>query len=186
MRIKALARLIQRSLRDSEAVEIDGLGVFERGRTGAISFRNTSPARIFIAYACEDAELADRLYEALTERGFSAWLDRKKLLPGQNWPRRIEDAIASSDFFVACFSGNSVRKRGGFQAEIRYALDCATNVPLDEVFLIPVRLNECRIPARIHRETHYVDLFPDWDAGFARILRIIEREIGARETRHVA
>src|SRR5712671_5606371 len=110
MRIKAFARLIRRSLRYSEAVEIDGLGVFERGRTSAISFRNTSPARIFIAYACEDAELADRLYGALTERGFSAWLDRKKLLPGQNWPRRIEDAIASSDFFIACFSGNSVRK----------------------------------------------------------------------------
>ena len=88
----------------------------------------------------------------------------------------MEDAIASSDFFIACFSGNSVKKRGGFQAEIRYALDCASRVPLDEVFLVPVRLNDCRVPARIQRETQYVDLFPDWDAGFARILEIIERQ----------
>jgi len=35
--------------------------------------------------------------------------------------RRIEDAIANSDFFIACFSTRSVKKRGGFQAEIRFA-----------------------------------------------------------------
>src|SRR6185312_7470561 len=101
------------------------------------------------AYAHEDAAAAERLYREFVKRGFSAWLDRKKLLPGQNWPRRIEDAIISADFFVACFSTRSVDKRGGFQAEIRYALDCAKRVPLDDVFLIPVRLDECRVPARI-------------------------------------
>jgi hypothetical protein len=101
-------------------------------------------------------------------------MDRRKLLPGQNWPRRIEEAIASSDFFVACFSCSSVNKRGTFQAEIRHALERARHVLLDEVFLIPVRLDDCRVPPRIQRETQYVDLFPGWDAGFARIVRIIE------------
>jgi len=176
MNIEELSRLIRRSLRRSKAVELDGLGVFARSGNGAISFRSPGRARVFIAYAAEDGQSADRLYAALEERGFSAWLDRRKLLPGQNWPRRIEDAIASSDFFIACFSGRSVKKRGGFQAEVRYALDCAGRIPLDDVFLIPVRLDDCRVPARIQRETQYVDLFPDWDAGFARILEILERQ----------
>ena len=48
------------------------------------------------------------------------------------------------------------------------------SVPLDEVFLLPVRLDECRVPPRIQRETQYVDLFPAWDAGFARIVHIVE------------
>ncbi len=121
------------------------------------------------------AALAERLYDTLESRGYAPWMDRRKLLPGQNWPRRIQDAIEGADFFVACFSGNSVNKRGAFQAEIRYALDCARRVPLDEVFLIPVRLDECRVPHRIQRETQYVDLFPDWDEGIGRIVEILRK-----------
>ena len=177
MNAEELARLIRIGLRRSPAIEVEGLGVFARDPDGGISFRNTERRRIFIAYAREDLAHAERLYSDLSARGYAAWLDRRKLLPGQNWPRRIEDAIASSDFFIPCFSLNSVNKRGGFQAELRYALDCQRRIPLDDVFLIPVRLDECRVPARIQRETQYVDLFPDWQAGFARVERIIERQL---------
>lgn len=177
MTIEELSRLIRDSLERSRAVEIDGLGVFARNRAGAISFRRTNSPRIFIAYASEDRAAAEQLFDELTAQGFDAWLDRRKLLPGQNWPRRIEDAIRNSDFFIACFSTRSVRKRGGFQAEIRYALDCASRVPLDDVFLIPARLDDCRVPARIQRETQYVDLFPEWDAGFRKIMWIIEQQM---------
>ena len=169
-----LARLIRTQLRHCRFVEIDGLGTFARNPGGSVSFRDSARPRVFIAYAVEDAPAALRLYHALRARGYSAWLDRRKLLPGQNWPRRIEDAIADSDFFIACFSRHSVNKRGGFQAEIRYALDCASRIPLDDVFLIPARLDDCRVPARIQRETQYVDLFPDWQSGFDRIAGIIE------------
>jgi hypothetical protein len=180
MTTEELSKLIRLSLDRSRAVEIDGLGVFARNRAGQISFRRSNNPAIFIAYATEDRAAAERLFDELAMQGFDAWLDRRKLLPGQNWPRRIEDAIANSDFFIACFSGRSVRKRGGFQAEIRYALDCAGRVPLDDVFLIPARLDECRVPSRIRRETQYVDLFPDWDAGFRRILRIVEQQLARR------
>src|ERR1700743_3522555 len=183
MNLDELARLIERSLKRSKQGEIDGLGVFSRTRAGNISLRKSNRPRVFIAYAVEDSTLADRLFDDLIDCGFAAWLDRRKLLPVQNWPRRIEDAIASADFFIACFSQNSAGKRGGFQAEIRYALDCAARIPLDEVFLIPVRLDDCRVPMRIQRETQYVDLFPDWNAGLQRILRIIEKQTLEKQTR---
>jgi hypothetical protein len=176
MSLEEFALLIQRWLRRSRAVEIDGLGVFSLSNSGSISFCESSHPRIFIAYAEEDAPSAEQIFDAFCARGFTAWLDRRKLLPGQNWPRRIEDAIASSDFFIACFSKRSVRKRGGFQAEIRYALYCANRVPLDDVFIIPVRLDDCRVPARIQKETQYVDLFPDWCAGLQRVFHIIEKQ----------
>ena len=178
MRAEELSQLISRSLERSGAVEVDGLGVFCLDNEGRISFRRSSHLRIFIAYALEDAAIAEKLYAALEDRGYEPWLDRRKLLPGQNWPRRIQEAIENADFFIPCFSGNSVHKRGGFQAEIRYALDCASRIPLDDVFMIPVRLDDCCVPARIQRETQYVDLFPDWDAGLERILSIIERQCG--------
>ncbi len=176
MNADELAGLICRSLQRSPAVEIDGLGVFARDSSGRISFRNGNLPRVFIAYAVEDSELADRLFYCLESRGCAPWLDRRKLMPGQDWPRRIQDAIENSDFFIACFSRNSVNKRGGFQVEVRQALDCARKIPLDDVFLIPARLDDCKIPVRIQRETQYVDLFPDWDAGIARILTIISKQ----------
>jgi hypothetical protein len=172
-----LGRMVQSSLNHSKEVEIAGLGVFAQDETGNISFRQSNKLRIFIAYALEDRVHAERLFDALNARNFAAWLDRRKLLPGQDWPHRIEDAIESSDFFIACFSARSVRKRGCFQSELRLGLDCANRVPLDEVFLIPVRLDNCYVPARIQRETQYVDLFPDWEPGFERVLRIIRQQI---------
>jgi hypothetical protein len=176
MTLEELSRAIQRSLTLSGSVEVEGLGVFARDGTGDVSFRHSTSLRIFISYAREDGTAAERLFKDLTALGFAAWLDRHKLLPGQDWPHRIEDAISSSDLFIACFSSKSVYKRGGFQAEIRYALNCANRVPLDDVFLIPVRLDDCIVPARIQRETQCVDLFPDWETGFEKILEIIGRQ----------
>lgn len=176
MSAEDLALLICRSLQDSPRVEVDGLGVFCRDDSGKISFERHTRPRVFIAYALEDATTALRLYEALEARGFDPWMDRRKLLPGQNWPQRIREAIEGAHFFLACYSRNSAAKRGGFQAEVRFALECGSHVPLDDVYLIPIRLDSCRVPARITRETQYVDLFPDWDSGFERLIRIIEKQ----------
>lgn len=169
-----LAHLIRRALKRGGSVEIDGFGVFSLTSGGRVSFRAADGPRVFIAYATEDYAVVEKLYRALRSRGYSPWLDRKNLLAGQNWPRRIEDAIAGADYFLACFSSNSVSKRGGFQAEVRYALDCARRLPVDDVFIVPVRLDRCRVPARIQRETQYVDLYPDFDAGVARVIESIE------------
>jgi hypothetical protein len=175
-----LAQLVRRCLDEGKSVEIDGLGVFHRDSAGSYNFVPRSQPKVFLGYVEEDLALVDLLYENLEAHGFAPWLDRRKLLPGQNWPRAIEEAIETSDFFVACFSHLSVRKRGSFQSEIRYALDCAGRVPLDETYLIPVRLDDCRVPWRIRREIQYIDLFPDWGRGVRRILSVIEKQLRKR------
>ncbi len=169
-----LAQIVVDSLGQGRAVEIDGLGVFYPDRLRGVRFESRAP-QVFLAYVREDLPTVGRLYEALAIAAFSPWMDVRKLLPGQNWPRAIESAIESSDFFIACFSHNSVNRWGGFQAEIRYALDCARRIPLDEIFVVPVRLDACRVPRSIQRELQYVDLFPDWDRGIDRLIRAMRR-----------
>lgn len=171
-----LARLVRQCLQEGASVEIDGLGTFLPDNNGGFQFLPRNRPKVFVAYVQEDAASAERLFEALELAGFDPWLDRRKLLPGQNWPRSIEEAITTSDFFLACFSHRSVKKKGGFQAEIRYALDCTQRIPLDEIFLIPARLDACPVPVRIQRETQYIDLFPDWDRGFKRIVTAMRRQ----------
>jgi hypothetical protein len=171
-----VAQLVREALDAGAAVEIDGLGTFARdGRNGFV-FHPKLGAKVFIAYVHEDAYLAERLFETFAAHGYDPWLDRRKLLPGQNWPRAIEHAIETADFFIACFSRRAARKKGGFQAEIRYALECALRLPLEEIFLVPVRLDACDVPAQIRRQVQYVDLFPDFDAGFRQIARVLRAE----------
>ena len=177
---RQLARIVTRGVAAGKTVEIDGLGVFSPDPQFGFRFEPRTLPQVFLSYAREDTEYAMRLYEDLDRARFSAWLDQKKLLPGQNWPRAIEAAIESSDFFLACFSSRSVRKRGGFQSEVRYALDCARQLPLDEIYIVPVRLDECTVPRAIQHQFQYIDLYPDWDAGVERLLAMLRREVTGR------
>jgi hypothetical protein len=172
-----VARLLRQCLSEGASLEIDGLGTFLPDAQGKFRFLPRNRPKVFIAYVQEDALLAERLFEELEDRGFDPWLDRRRLLPGQNWPRSIEEAIQVSDFVLACFSHRSVQKKGGFQAEIRYALDCTRRIPLDQIFLIPVRLDACLVPLRIQREIQYIDLFPDWERGMRRMVAAMRRQL---------
>lgn len=175
-----LARIVRRALERGATVEIDGLGTFLPGKNRGFRFVAQNNPRVFIAYVEEDLTRAKKLYAAFEKQGFRPWLDKKKLLPGQNWPRAIEDAIKTSDFFVACFSRRAASKRGSFHSELRYALSCASTVPLDETFFIPIRFEDCIVPPRVSRKLQYVDLFPDWDGGLAKVVAIIARQNGSR------
>jgi hypothetical protein len=177
--------LLKRCLDEGRTIEIDGLGRF-RPRQGGFEFVAHTEPSVFIAYVEEDAAAAQKLYADFKRFGFHAWLDREKLMPGQNWPRSIDRAISVSDFFVPCFSKHAAVKRGTFHSELRYALDYAATVPLEDIFIIPVRLEICEVPRRITREFQYVDLFPDWDAGVRRIVRSIERQMRLRSKERLA
>lgn len=180
-----IAVLLRQTLEGGSKVEIDGLGTFVPGTSHSFRFIPQSKTRVFIAYVEEDFVSAAKLCEQLAQAGFDPWLDKKKLLPGQNWPRAIETAIQSSEFVIACFSHRSVAKSGCFQCELRYAMQCAARIPLDEIFLIPARLEPCAIPARITRQIQYVDLFPDWEAGFEKILKTMAEQETFRKSKQL-
>lgn len=181
-RATTLVELIRSYLRDGADIQIDGLGSFELEEDRVV-FQPNGRVRVFLAYANEDRAQVRKLYDALQKAGFEPWMDEEKLLPGQNWPRAIQRAIEVADFFLICFSRRSVAKRGFFQAELRYALDVATRVPLEEIFLVPVRLCDCEVPLQIARRTQYIDLFPDWDAGVQAVISMMEQQTHEREKR---
>ncbi len=171
---QTIVEILKRCLEGGQTVEIEGLGTFLR-ENGWYRFAPQIQPQVFVAYVVEDLVPARRLCEGLRAEACLPWLDKDKLLPGQNWPRAIERAIEISDVFIACFSPRSIAKRGGFQSELRYALGCARRRPLDSIFLIPVRFEVCPVPRRISDHTQYVDLFPDWGRGIKRLIRAIRR-----------
>src|SRR5215510_9368098 len=100
--------------------------------------------RIFISYAREDADHADRLYRALSEiEELSPWLDRQNLLPGSKWKDEILSAIEESRFVALILSTRSVSKTGFVQKEYQSAIDRLSYHPPGSTFLIPIRIEPC-------------------------------------------
>lgn len=182
---KLIGDVLKQCLRDGISVNLDGLGSFQRRGSRAQFIPNSGP-KVFIAYVIEDLPLALQIYDRLEAAGMHPWLDRKKLLPGQQWRRCVERAIDTADLFVACFSRAAAQKRGQFPYEVRYALKCSERMPLDDLFVMPVRLEQCAVPQRIMSQIQYVDLFPDADKGLARLVESIEAEWMARFGRRAA
>ena len=114
--------------------------------------------RIFLLYARSDEEAVRRLYRRLSKGGADVWLDRAKLLPGQDWAHEIHNAIHRSDIVIACLS-RRFNKQGGYRhEELRIALEKANSLLDGEVFLIPARLERCDLPESLSRWQR-VDLF---------------------------
>lgn len=129
--------------------------------------------KVFISYAREDQEVAERIYRDLSKSGVQVWIDSHSLLPGQNWKLEIEKAIQESNYFLALLSSNSLSKRGYVQKELRKALNVLDEFPDTEIFLIPVRLDNCEPSHPRLAHIHRVDLFPLYEDGFSKILKVL-------------
>jgi hypothetical protein len=128
-------------------------------------------AQIFLSYAREDEEKAEKLHQKLSSAGFKPWMDRKDILPGEQWESSIRRAVRNSDFFLACLSANSVDKRGWIQKEIKQALDIWQEKLEDDIYLIPVRLEDCDAPESLSG-FQWVNLFEE--DGWTRLVKAIQ------------
>jgi formylglycine-generating enzyme required for sulfatase activity len=99
------------------------------------------------------------LYQKLrAEPWIQPWLDEEELYPGQDWNMEIEKAIKGTDIIIVCLSKGSITKEGYVQKEIKTALDYSDYKPEGAVFIIPVRLEDCKPPERLSK-WQYADYF---------------------------
>ncbi|MGL4461359.1 MAG: toll/interleukin-1 receptor domain-containing protein [Planctomycetia bacterium] len=118
--------------------------------------------RIFLSYASEDHELAERLAKALENRpDISVWRDKDDLRGGEEWEPRLNREIADSDFFVPLISSAFVARPRFAHNEVRTAIQEATRRGATARFIVPVRLDECDLYFDELRTLHCIDLFRD-------------------------
>lgn len=129
-------------------------------------------ARIFLSYARKDVGIINDLYDKLKQTGFSPWQDVKDILPGEPWQKMLIRAIQEAPFFLACLSKNYVDKRGMIQVEIKEALEMWRQKLDDDIYFIPVRLEECPVPETLAKFQR-VDLFEV--NGFNKLLHALRK-----------
>lgn len=128
-------------------------------------------SQVFLCYAKPDREEVMSLYNSLIQAGFAPWMDKKHLQGGERWQTMIRKAIRASDFFVVCISKRSVNRRGFMQREIRLALEIWDEKLEDDIYIIPVRLEDCEITHERLVELQWVDLFRP--GGFSQLVHAI-------------
>ena len=135
--------------------------------------------RLYISFAEENRGRVRELEARLRAEGFETWFDEKDLTAGSDWKDEIKQALPSCDVLVSCISTRSVSRPGFYDEEIAMALDLRKERP---GFVIPVRLDECELPAA-YRDTHltWVDVFDD--AGIERLIRDLKKRA---ELRHLS
>jgi len=132
---------------------------------------------IFISYAREDLSIAENIYAELRSSGFNPWLDRECLKPGQKWKVEIIDVIRKCAYFIAILSSKSASKKGYVQKELREALDVLAEFPDQQIFLIPVRIDDCKPTHQILHDLHWLDLFPSYEKGLKILKELLLSEI---------
>jgi hypothetical protein len=130
-------------------------------------------SHIFLSYAHKDLEAARRLYAKITAAGYPVWFDKESLMVGQTWENEISRAISSSLAFIALISHNSVDHRGIVQKELQQGLDEYAKTPANQVYMLPVRINDASPTEPRLEKIHWLDLFPDEDAGIRKLLKVI-------------
>jgi len=104
--------------------------------------------KIFLSYASEDKDAAERIYLGLEKANHQVFFDRTDLPAGSDFDSRIRDAIGESELFIFLISPDSVAKFSYALTELKIAREKWRN-PVGRV--LPVMI----------RETGY-DLIPNY------------------------
>ena len=100
--------------------------------------------RIFVSYASEHRQIADRLALGLRGEGHVAFLDRDQLPPGDSYDSRIREAINLCDLMVFLISPESVAQGSYALTEMGFARE-KWNSPAGHVlpvFAAPTKIKD--------------------------------------------
>lgn len=142
----------------------------------------------FLSYVHEDSHRIDRLQQRLEAAGIQVWRDTGSLWPGEDWRIKIRQAITADALvvFIACFSHVSTGRARSYQnEEFLLAIDQYRQLRPGTQWLIPVRLDDCKIPdldiggGRTLPSLQSADLFGDRaEDNLARLIGTVVRADG--------
>src|SRR5580698_1029292 len=151
--------------------------------------RGSTPS-VFISYASQDAEAAQRICEALRATGIEVWFDQSELRGGDAWDQSIRKQIKTCALFIPVISHTTHdRREGYFRLEWKLAVDRCHLMDANMAFLLPVVIDDTRddderVPERF-REVQWTRL-PGGvtPAAFVeRVRRLLSGELSREPTR---
>ena len=103
----------------------------------------TEPSHVvFLSYASQDAEAAQKICDALRAAGIEVFLDQSELRGGDAWDQKIRREIHDCALFIPVISANTAsRHEGYFRLEWDLADQRTHMIARSRVFVVPVCLD---------------------------------------------
>ena len=100
----------------------------------------TEPSHaVFLSYASQDAEAAQKICEALRGTGIEVFLDQSELRGGDAWDKKIRHEIHDCVLFIPIISHHTQeRLEGYFRHEWKLAVERTHHMAEQKAFLVPV------------------------------------------------
>src|SRR5215813_8585031 len=103
---------------------------------------STPTGAVFLSYASQDTEAAQKIAEALRAAGIEVFLDQSELRGGDVWDERIRREIHDCALFIPVISANTASRREGyFRLEWDLADQRSHMMARSRVFVVPVCLD---------------------------------------------
>jgi TolB-like protein len=100
---------------------------------------------VFLSYASQDAEAAQRICEALRAAGIEVFLDQSELRGGDAWDQKIRHEIHDCALFIPIVSQHTQeRLEGYFRHEWNLAIERTHHMAQQKPFLVPVVVDDTR------------------------------------------
>ena len=100
---------------------------------------------VFLSYASQDAQAAQRICEALRAAGIEVWFDQSELRGGDAWDTSIRKQIKTCALFLPVISHTTHdRVEGYFRLEWKLGVDRSHLISTDKAFLLPVVIDDTR------------------------------------------
>jgi TolB-like protein/Flp pilus assembly protein TadD len=144
---------------------------------------------VFLSYASQDAEAAQRICEALRNAGVEVWFDQSELRGGDTWDASIRQQIKMCYLFVPMISENTQsREEGYFRREWNLAVARTLDMAGGRAFLLPVVIDgtsdsQALVPEKF-REVQWTRLpqGANTDAFVKHVRRLLSGELSREPT----
>lgn len=107
--------------------------------------------KIFLGYPSERAEIAREIYEFLKTHDNDVWYDKASLVGGDDWDRERLAAQKDADLVVHLISVEVLTRSGVVNREIKQTLKFAEDQPFGTTYVVPIRLDDLRMPDELLR-----------------------------------
>lgn len=117
--------------------------------------------KIFLAHAKEDEAITESIYDRLKDAGYNPWMDVRDIPGGVSWDYEIQKNFSNANLIILILSKISAQKNGYVRREFNEALDKLKYVKPDDVFVIPLLIDDSPVPSYISTKIEFIDLKRD-------------------------
>lgn len=134
---------------------------------------------LFISHASpEDNRFVLWLGSKLAALGYEVWADLLRLRGGDDWQRKLEDALRARAAKVLFVANPLSAAKQGVRNEIQIATEVAKKIG-DSEFIIPLRLAPYDAPFLV-AQAQYIDFADGWAHGLAELIKTLDGYAVAR------